>query len=167
MPFEIVRIDQFGVPTSGLRNIRCAIDGRRAVFDLVPERVLPPDPAKADHPDPMIRRLTEGASLVVEGPMALRLEFWRVLGLAADSDSDVDLFGGLQGDWSSNPRLNDSQTFFYPLLEIRSSPWKALLPEWRGRDDADIRHIRMISAECSYDVLGELGAGTWIDSRAE
>ena len=166
MPAEIVRVDQFGLLTTGLRNIRCDIDGRAATFELVPEQLLPPDVTTGGR-DPIVSLLTQGASRVVEGRLALRLEFSHLVALAADNDVDVDLFGGLQTNWAASPRLEGSRTF-YPLLEIRNSAWKAQLPEWRRRDDPDVRHIRMISAECSFDVLGELVSGVWVaNSHAE
>ncbi len=161
MTFEIVKVDQFGELTSALRNIRCNIDGRAGTFELVPERMLLADFDTGDERDPIVRRLIQGASRVVEGSLALRLEFSHVLAITADNDVDADLFGGLQADWGSNPRLPGSQSF-YPLLEICNSGWKAQLPEWRRRDDPHVRHIRMISTECSFDVLGELVSGEWI-----
>lgn len=165
MASEIVRIDQFGLLTSALRNIRCSIDGKRGVFDLVPEKLLPPDTAPLTETNPTLRRLQAGASLVVEGPTMLRLEFHSLLGMAVDADIDVDLYGGLHDNWRNTPKIGDKNTF-YPLLEIRNSLWKAQLPEWRRRDDPGVKHIRMISAECSFDLLGELVDGTWLTNDA-
>lgn len=104
---KFIRLEQFGVLTSPLRNIRCSIDGTIGFFDLIPEEVRPmnPDaiPDDVNFPDdPNIRALYVGASRVVEGDKMLRLEFGRLLAVAADSDIDVDLFGGLQSNWVSN-----------------------------------------------------------------
>jgi len=161
---EVVKIDQFGTLRSGFRNIRCAIDGRRFVFELIPSVLLPPDTAQSENPDPLLRKLTRGASLVVEGSSALRLEFDDIHGMAVHADVDADLFGGIQSNWREAPYVVGS--VYYPLLEIMNSPWKAQLPDWRRRDDAAMRHIRMISDECSFDVLGELVSGTWIENVA-
>lgn len=161
MTSEIVRIDQFGILTSGFRNIRCGIDNTRAVFDLIPEQLVAPASADLKHVPSFMRKHLDGARLVVEGQSALRLEFDCVLGVAVDTDTGVDLFGGLQANWVSAPRLEGSKSF-YPLLEITNSPWKGQLPEWGRRDDPAIRHIRMISAECSFDVLGEFSSGAWM-----
>jgi hypothetical protein len=163
---EIVGIEKFGVLTSGLRNIRCQIDGGSAVFDFIPEALLPPDPAQITETNSILRRLQAGASLVVEGPTMLRLEIHGLLGMAVDADIDVDLYGGLHNNWRDAPKLADKKTY-YPLLEIRNSPWKAQLPDWRRRDDPEVRHFRMISAECSFDLLGELLSGSWIANLQE
>ena len=88
-----------------------------------------------------------------------------VLAIAADTDIDVDLFGGLHEGWSNAPRLQDSQSY-YPLLEIENSPWKEQLPEWRHRDDPAIKHFRAISAECSFDILGEAPSGVWMPNNS-
>ena len=166
MDAEVLKVEKFGTFNCGLRNIRCQIDGRSAVFHLIPERLSPPDPtdpAIARESDPTIRRMLVGASLVVEGDTALRLEFSHLMGIAVDTDIDVDLFGGLHHNSRDAPRLANKATYI-PLLEIRKSAWKAQLPEWRRRDDPDIQHFRMISAECSFDVLGELSSGVWVDN---
>lgn len=163
----IVKFEAFGKLTSPLRNIRCHIDAHEAVFELVPEALRPPGPDPVDVtgiPSPLVRVISS-ASLVLESERMLRIEIGELRGIAVDADVDIDLFGGLTGDGSEQPRLAGS-TFFYPLIEIENSPWKAQLPDWRGRDDPDIRHLRMISATCSYDVLGEVLSGNWMPNSS-
>jgi hypothetical protein len=141
---KIVPITQFGELAAGFRNIRSQLDGEEGVFDLVVEKVVP-------------------SHLVVEGATLLRLRFSWLLAVAVDYDIDVDMFGGLGKTWLGAPRLPGGNTI-YPLLEITDSTWKSQLPEWRARDNPDVRHIRMIGAIASFDVLGELESGEWLEN---
>jgi hypothetical protein len=158
---EIVRIDEFGLLAAGFRKIRCSIDGSRAVFELVPESDTEVTDGDLVDASPEERRWIAGARRVIEGPLALRIEVHHLIAIAGDADVDADIFGGLHCNWRDAPKLPNSNVF-YPLLEITNSPWKIQLPEWRRRDDPDVRHVRMISAECSYDILGEFGTGVWV-----
>ena len=162
---KIIRVTEFGDIPAPLRNIRAGIDGKQGVFDLVPERVLEPGAVPIDEPNPIIRKLLVGARPVVEGFSALRIVCDYLYAVAVDADVDVDLFGGLRANWSDAPRFEEGKPSFFPLLEIIASPWKAQLPEWRGRDRPEVRHIRMISAECSYDILGEPSRAHWIENN--
>lgn len=162
---KIIRVTEFGDIPAPLRNIRASIDGKQGVFDLVPERVLEPGAVPIDEPNPIIRKLLVGARPVVEGFSALRIEFDYLYAVAVDADVDGNLFGGLRANWSDAPRFEEGKPSFFPLLEIIASPWKAQLPEWRGRDRPEVRHIRMISAECSYDILGEPSRAHWIENN--
>lgn len=166
MSFAIEKIERYGLLKSGFRNIRSRIDGISAEFDLIPEVSVPvgdDDPGIAGLPHPLVANLMRGASRLIEGEAALRITFSYLMAVAVDTDIDVDLFGGLHERWSSAPKIDGSSSY-YPLLEIRGSPWKAQLPDWRRRDDPLIRHIRMISAECSFDVLGDLSGGVWVSN---
>lgn len=160
---KIVPINDFGELTAGFRNIRARIDAETGVFDLVYEKLIPPGSVGSDETHPALKRLQENSSLVVEGPTLLRVEFSWLLGVAIDYDIDADLFGGLWQNWKEAPRLQGSSVF-YPFVEIKESPWKAQLPEWRARDNPDVRHFRMVSAVVSFDVLGELASGVWLDN---
>lgn len=160
---KIVPITQFGELTAGFRNIRTQLDGEEGVFDLVPEQLLPAGSVESGETLPELKRLLNSSSLVVEGATLLRLRFSWLLAIAADYDIDVDLFGGLGKTWRDAPRLPGSNAS-YPLVEVTDSPWKAQLPEWRARDNPDVRHIRMIGAIVSFDVLGELESGEWLEN---
>ncbi len=161
MKFEA--IITFGVIETSLRNIRMSVDATQVVLELIPARILdqPGDPG--DEPNEAIRRLIRGAKPIVEADEYLKLRFDHILAIAIDTDIDVDLFGGLHKDWSEAPRLYGEKSF-YPLLEVKDSPWKSQLPDFRGRDDPHIRHLRAISMECSFDILGNFPEGEWISS---
>jgi hypothetical protein len=141
---KIIPITQFGEFTDIFLNIRSHLYDEEGVFDLFVRKVLP-------------------SALAVEEATLLRLRFSWLLGVAVDYDIDVDLFGGLGKTWEPAPRL-PGRNEMYPLLEITDSPWKAQLPEWRARDNPDVRHIRMIGNITSFDVLGELESGEWIEN---
>lgn len=160
---NIVPVTDFGLLTDGFRNIRMQTDAESGIFDLVPERLLEPGSADNIEQDPTLHKIVKGARLIVEGPTMLRVRFDWLIAVAGGSDVDADIFGGLHAGWRETPKLRH-KSVYYPFLEIQSSPWKAQLPEWRGRDNPDIRHFRMISGAVSFDVLGELGAGEWQDN---
>ncbi|MEL6568984.1 MAG: hypothetical protein AAFQ22_11235 [Pseudomonadota bacterium] len=153
-------INQFGEFERPLRNIRFSVDGLSLEMRLIPERVLQESHKPDEQDSDSVKRLTRGASEILEGDRCLRLRFPFFLAIAVDTDIDVDLFGGLHADWRSAPRIK-GRSSFYPLLEIVGSNWKQKLPDFRGRESNNIRHIRAISAECSLDILGEIGAGVW------
>lgn len=160
---KIVPINDFGELTAGFRNIRARIDGETGVLDLVSQKLIPTGSVESDEKHPAMKRLEENPSLVVEGPTLLRVEFNWLLAVAIDYDIDADLFGGLWHNWKEAPRLQGSRAV-YPFVEFKESPWKAQLPEWRERDNPDVRHFRMVSAVVSFDVLGELTSGVWLNN---
>lgn len=157
----LIPVKEFGELEAPLRNIRTRTDGDRGVFDLIPEALLEPGTFEIDESNPIIRRIFDKGRLIVEGPTFLRIEFGWLLAIAGGEDVDEDLFGGLHANWTEAPRLSGSRSY-YPFLEITSSPWKAQLPEWKGCNNPDVRHFRMISATASFDVLGELSSGVWL-----
>lgn len=158
------KIDNFGELNSPLRNIRFKVDGRALTADLIPEIVESESYDASDERDPILRRILSGGHLIVEGTQLLRLEFEYILAMAVDADTHSDMFGGLHSGWLSAPRLSKSRSF-YPLLEIEDSKWKARLSEVVGPDNPNWRHLRMISGECSLDVLGEMPTGSWHPNR--
>ena len=151
---------EFGECSEPIRNIIFKIDGTELVLDLIPETILDEQSNHEDEPNLKIRELLRSSKPIVEAERFLRLEFEHILAVAVDTDIDVDLFGGLLNDWASAPRMPPKNTY-YPLLEICDSPWKSQLPDHRGRDDPNIYHIKAISMECSFDILGLLPVGNW------
>lgn len=164
---KIVPIHNFGELAAGFWNIRANIDGDTGIFDLISEKLLPPGSVESDETHPVLKRLHDKSSLVVEGATLLRVEFSWLLAVAVDFDIDVDLFGDLWQNWQEMAPQMPGCAAFYPFVEIKESPWKARLPEWRARDNPDVRHFRMLSALVSFDVLGELASGAWLNNTNE
>ena len=157
---KIVALTQFGTLDTPLRNVRFGVDGTSMFAELIVEQVIRKPRLVFNLGESTAQNVLHGGYPVVEGDRLLRLEFEYILAIAADTDIDVDLFGGLHEAWSDAPRLHSTKAF-YPFLEIVDSPWKKQLPEHRGKDDPDIRHFRIISAECSVDLLATAPSGAW------
>lgn len=153
-------IEEFGCINAPLRNIRSSVDGNTLTAELIPEVVLDKLVDLPDDEDQGVRRILRGSRPIVEGSRALHLRFDYVLAMAVDADTHSDLFGGLHDEWHLAPRIVTSRAY-YPLLEITESAWKAKLVEELGPENPNWRHIRMISGECSLDVLGEMPTGAW------
>lgn len=138
------------------------LDGTSAIFELVPELIVSNNNFDPNCEEIVpIKKLLKTASAIIESNNFLKIEFDTVLGIAVDTDIDVDLYGGLQKGWDTAPKIAGSNSY-YPFLEIENSPWKKQLPNFRGRDEPDIKHYRLISWECSFDVLAWEPSGKWI-----
>lgn len=153
-------IEEFGPIDAPLRNIRFSVDRTTLTAELIPEIVLDEPVDIKDEDNPGVRAILQGGRPIVEGSRTLRLSFDYILAVAVDADTHSDLFGGLHEGWNMAPRIDGSRAY-YPLLEIMDSAWKAKLVEERGPENPNWRHIRMISGECSLDVLGEMPTGGW------
>jgi hypothetical protein len=153
-------IEEFGAIEAPLRNIRFSVDCKTLTTELIPEVVQDKPIDLRDEGDPGIRKILGGGRPIVEGSRALHLRFEYILAMAVDADTHSDLFGGLREGWNMAPRISGSRAY-YPLLEIKDSAWKAKLVEEMGPENPNWRHIRMISGECSLDVLGEMPSGAW------
>ncbi len=156
------RITEFGDHKAPLRNIIVKVDGTELILDLIPAITLDEPGNYEDEPNEILRELLLNSKPIIEGKHFLRLEFEHILAVAIHTDIDVDLFGGLQGDWHTAPK-NPPTNSYYPLLELCNSSWKSQLPDYQGRDDKNIHHIRAFSMECSLDVLGFFPIGNWVE----
>jgi len=162
---KIVALTQFGTLDTPLRNVRFGVDGTSLFAELIMEQVIRKPRLVVNLEESATQNVLHSGYPVVQGNRLLRLEFENILAIAVDTDIDVDLFGGLHEAWSDAPRLQSTKAF-YPFLEIVDSPWKQQLPEYRGKDDPDIRHFRIISAECSLDVLATTPSGAWQENSS-
>ena len=161
MTFKTVK--DFGELKTPFRNILYRADGKSLEVDLIPECVQSEPARSEEEVDPVIRKITEGAKPVTEGNKLLRLSFEYILAIAADADTNMQLFGDLHSNWANTPRIPNSR-WFYPILELTDSSWKKQTREEFGSDNSNWRHIRLISSECSIDVLGEMPTGQWRDN---
>jgi len=154
------KMTEFGILETGFRNAQMNVDFDLLVLKLIPEtKLIGPSDLRREQNNTILK-LLKSSQEVVEAKTCLHLSFEYIKAVAFDSDLDADLFGGLKKQWMEAPKV-EGRSFIYPLLEILDSPWKAQLPEWRGRDDPDIKHVRAITAECSFDILAELTSGDW------
>jgi len=153
-------IEEFGSIDAPLRNIRFCVDRNTLTAELIPEVVLDEPVDLEGEDNPRVRAILRAGRPIVEGSRALHLRFDYILAVAVDADTHSDLFGGLHEGWNLAPRIVGSRAF-YPLLEIHESAWKAKLVEELGPENPNWRHLRMISGECSLDVLGEMPTGAW------
>lgn len=155
-------IEHFGTLKTPLRNIISLVDGEALTLDLIPEIIEADSNEHLDEPREGIRALLQTSRAIVEAKQFLRLEFDYILAMAIEADIDADMFGGLHDGWKDAPLLHSTKSY-YPLLEICDSKWKTLQPDYQGGDDENIRHIRVISLECSFDILGSFPEGKWMD----
>lgn len=161
---KITRNKSFGVIDKPLRNIRMNYDGHSAIFDLIPELIVSNNNFNPSTEVPLpLKRVLKVANEIIEANTCLRIEFDTVLGLALDTDIDVDLYGELHKGWEAAPKLKGSNSY-YPFLEIQNSPWKKQLPDYRGKDNPEIKHYRLISSGGSFDILAWEPTGKWISS---
>ena len=154
------KMTEFGILENGFRNAQMNVDFDTIVFKLISEtKLIGPSDFRHEN-NQTISKLLKSSQEIIESKNCLQLNFDCVKAVAFDSDLGVDMFGGVHDGWMKAPKVA-GKSFIYPLLEVLNSPWKAQLPEWRGRDDPDIKHIRAVTAECSFDILAELTSGDW------
>jgi len=160
---KIIRNTSIGTFKTPLRNIRLKFDGYAATFDLIPGLVVSNNNFDPNLKNSALQDIFENSNEIIESSDYLKVEFDAVLGLALDADIDVDLYGGLHDGWATAPKFENSNAI-YPFLEMLDSPWKKQLPDYKGRDNPEIKHYRLISSGGSFDVLAWEPAGKWITS---
>jgi hypothetical protein len=151
-----------GAFNSPLRNIRLQLDGRNAVFDLIPSVVLD-KPTKILDPDfpPELNNILSGARPVVKSKRFMRVYFECIMAVSIQEEF-VDIISILDDDLDSAPRLSDRRAP-YPFLKVINSNWKNCLPDYQGRDDQNMAHFKIVSMETCIDVLGYLEKIEWLE----
>ena len=166
--------DQEFVPAIGyeefqtpLRNIRVQLDGTAAALDLIPslivDRPIPPSTFSSDPTvNALINDMEAGGRPIIEADRMMRVPFE---GLAAMfiQEEFVELDTALYAGLESAPKIKNGKGIF-PFLLVKSSEWKARLPDYDGGDDPKLQHFKMFSMTCHIDIMGRLGPVEWLSN---
>jgi hypothetical protein len=164
--FELaVRAEEFDTP---LRNIRIALDGAAAVFELIPSFVSSQAVGRghySDHAetDEALNKIMEGGRPIIEAENKLCVRFSFVNAVVVQEEF-VGLHPVLEASLDDLPRMRNHPGVF-PFLKVSQSAWKARLPEYQGGDSPDIEHFKLFSMETHVDVLGVFENAEWMPNR--
>jgi len=157
---SITEYGEFDLP---LRNIRATLKGTHLTLDLIPEarrRKL----TRVEHDGSQAMKLVLGdlANEIVEGDRLLRLEFDGIASWFVEEEGNDFPHFSLP-DWSTVPKIDGSKSN-WPLLRIRNSKMRDLLPDWRYTGDG-LEHFFIIGAETCMHVLAWPPTGGWLPNN--
>lgn len=152
---------EFGDFAAPLRNICVRLDGLWLQLDLVPSQTVDAPPDINFDDDPVLKRLTAGAQLIVEATSFLRLTFDQAPAIKIHEE-----FAAQYADEHLNAALVAVEKLpgggIWPICEIIDSPWLATFPDYTTAGHPLRRHWKMWCMETSVDVIGDLPTAEWM-----